>query len=48
MFFGARLLPSDVIEVPVGVSLGVIAAAIGLSVAASIQWPPRPVGRPAA
>jgi len=41
MFFGARLLLSDVIEVPIALSLGVIAAAIGLSIAASVLWPPR-------
>ena len=39
IFFGARLLLSDVIEVPTGLSLAVIAAALTLSVAASIKWP---------
>jgi tellurite resistance protein TerC len=39
VFFGARLLLSDFIEVPNGVSLGVIAAALALSVAASLNWP---------
>lgn len=38
-FFGARLLLGDVLEVPTGVSLGVIAAALALSVAASLKWP---------
>jgi len=38
-FFGVRLLLSDVVEVPVGISLGVIAAALVLSVTASIVWP---------
>jgi tellurite resistance protein TerC len=43
IFFGARLLLSDVIEVPNLVSLGLIAAALGLSVIASIRWPgPQP------
>lgn len=46
MFFGARLLLSDVVEVPIVLSLGVIATAIALSVVASIQWPPKPA-RPA-
>lgn len=41
MFFGVRLLLSNVIEVPIGLSLGVIAAALGLSVMASIRWPAR-------
>ena len=40
-FFGGRLLLSDVVEVPTAVSLAVIAAALTLSVAASIKWPGR-------
>jgi tellurite resistance protein TerC len=39
IFFGARLLLSDVVEFPNHVSLAVIAAALGLSVIASIKWP---------
>jgi tellurite resistance protein TerC len=39
IFFGARLLLDDVIEVPTGVSLGVIAVALALSVVASLKWP---------
>ena len=39
IFFGARLLLDDVLEVPTSVSLGVIAAALMLSVAASLRWP---------
>jgi tellurite resistance protein TerC len=39
IFFGARLLLGDVIDVPNAVSLGVIAAALALSVAASLKWP---------
>jgi tellurite resistance protein TerC len=39
MFFGGRLLLGDVIDIPTVVSLGVIAAALTLSVAASIKWP---------
>jgi tellurite resistance protein TerC len=42
MFFGARLLLSGVIEVPIGLSLGFIAAALGLSILVSIYWPPPP------
>ncbi len=38
-FFGGRLLLSDIVEVPTVVSLSVIAAALTLSVAASIKWP---------
>lgn len=40
MFFGLRLLLSEVIEVPTWVSLGVIAAALGLSILASLRSPP--------
>src|SRR5207244_9190606 len=39
VFFGARMLLTDVIEVPNYVSLSVIAAALTLSVVASINWP---------
>jgi tellurite resistance protein TerC len=39
IFFGARLLLDDVLEVPTGVSLGVIAVALALSVVASLKWP---------
>ncbi|HEV7838262.1 MAG TPA: hypothetical protein VGO75_09385, partial [Gemmatimonadaceae bacterium] len=43
IFFGVRLLLSDVIEVPNLVSLGLIAVALGLSVIASIKRPgPQP------
>jgi tellurite resistance protein TerC len=39
VFVGGRLLLSDVVEVPTGVSLAVIAAALAVSVAASLLWP---------
>jgi tellurite resistance protein TerC len=39
IFFGARLLLTGVVEVPNWLSLGVIAAAIAISVIASIKWP---------
>lgn len=39
IFFGARLLLSEVIEFPNYLSLAMIAAALGLSIAASIKWP---------
>jgi tellurite resistance protein TerC len=39
IFFGARLLLSDIVEFPNHVSLVVIAAALSLSVIASIRWP---------
>lgn len=39
VFFGGRLLLSDVVEVPNHVSLGVIAVALALSVIISLRWP---------
>jgi tellurite resistance protein TerC len=39
VFFGARLLLGNVVEVPTSLSLVVIAAALALSIAASIKWP---------
>jgi tellurite resistance protein TerC len=39
IFFGARLLLGDFVEVPNGVSLAVIAAALALAVVASLKWP---------
>lgn len=39
IFFGGRLLLSEVVEFPNHVSLGVIAVALTLSVVASIKWP---------
>ena len=39
VFFGVRLLLSDVFEFPNSVSLGVIAASLGLAIAASIKRP---------
>lgn len=43
VFFGVRLVLSDVITFPNHISLAVIAAALTLSIAASLKWtPPRP------
>jgi len=39
VFFGARLLLSEVVEFPNHLSLAVIAVALGLSVVASLKWP---------
>lgn len=39
IFFGARLLLGNVVEVPTLASLGVIAIALTLSIAASVRWP---------
>ena len=39
LFFGARLLLGEIIEFPHWVSLGVIAAALAISVIASLRWP---------
>jgi tellurite resistance protein TerC len=40
VFVGAKMLAADVIHIPVGVSLAVIAAVLALAVAASLMWPP--------
>jgi tellurite resistance protein TerC len=39
IFFGGRLLLNSFLEIPNGLSLGVIAASLALSVAASLKWP---------
>jgi tellurite resistance protein TerC len=39
VFVGAKMLLADVVEVPVGISLGVIGAVLGTSVAASLLFP---------
>ncbi len=46
VFFGGRMLLSDVIEVPTWISLGVITAALLVSIAASIGRPSRVSGEP--
>lgn len=43
VFVGAKMLLVDLYKVPIAASLGVIAALLGLSVAASLLAPPRPV-----
>jgi tellurite resistance protein TerC len=42
VFVGAKMLLADVVTVPVGVSLGVIALVLGASVAASLRFPRAP------
>jgi tellurite resistance protein TerC len=39
IFIGAKMLLEGLIHIPVGVSLGVVATLLGLSVAASLRWP---------
>lgn len=39
VFVGAKMLLTDVYNIPIGVSLGVIAVLIALSVLASLKWP---------
>jgi len=39
VFVGGKMLLTDVYKVPIGISLGVIAAFIALSVLASLKWP---------
>ena len=45
VFFGARLLLSGVVEFPNHISLGLIAVALALSVAASLKWPAKVTDR---
>jgi tellurite resistance protein TerC len=39
MFIGAKMLMENWIHIPVGVSLGIVATVLALSVAASLRWP---------
>ncbi len=39
LFVGAKMVLAEVVEVPIGVSLGVIAGILGTSVVASMIWP---------
>lgn len=41
-FVGVKMLLSDFYKIPIGISLGVIALALVLSVVASLIWPQRP------
>src|SRR5690554_6102244 len=41
VFVGAKMLASEVYPIPIGLSLGVVAAVIGASVGASLLWPSR-------
>jgi len=42
VFVGAKMVASDVYEMPIGLSLTIVAALIAGSVAASLLWPPSP------
>ncbi|NWG13285.1 MAG: TerC family protein [Acidobacteria bacterium] len=51
MFVGVKMVLSDICKIPIFISLGVVAAILVASVAASLLWPPRgtqvpPVPRP--
>lgn len=39
VFVGAKMLGSDIIQIPIGISLGVISLLLASSVAASLLWP---------
>ena len=43
VFVGAKMLLADLVDVPIGMALGVIAGVLVLSVAASLLWQPRKV-----
>jgi tellurite resistance protein TerC len=38
-FVGMKMLLEDIFPIPIGISLGVIAGILGLSIAASLRWP---------
>jgi tellurite resistance protein TerC len=41
MFIGSKMLLVDVVKIPLPVSLGVVVAVIGATVAFSLRFPPR-------
>ena len=43
-FVGVKMLISDVVIIPIGMALGVIACILGLSIAASLYWPEKSGG----
>ena len=43
MFIGAKMLLIDVYKIPIGISLGVVAATIATTIALSLLRPPPPV-----
>jgi tellurite resistance protein TerC len=48
IFVGAKMLLADLLAVPIGASLAVVAALLGLSLAFSLYWPaPSPGSKPA-
>lgn len=42
VFVGAKMLLADIVTIPIGVSLGIIAATLAAAVAASLRWPRAP------
>jgi tellurite resistance protein TerC len=47
VFVGLKMMLADLVKVPTGLSLGMVAAILGMSVAASLLWPKRAVQLPA-
>jgi TerC family integral membrane protein len=48
MFVGAKMVFSDIFPVPIAVALGIVALVLGVSIAASLIWPPREAAKPVA
>ncbi len=46
MFVGAKMVFSDVFPIHISVALGVVALVLGVSIAASLLWPPRVAAKP--
>jgi tellurite resistance protein TerC len=42
VFVGAKMLLADLVPIPIGISLGVVALVLGVSVGASLLWPKLP------
>lgn len=46
MFVGAKMVFSDIFPIPIAVALGIVALVLGVSIAASLIWPPRERAKP--
>jgi tellurite resistance protein TerC len=46
VFVGAKMVMADLYKIPTGLSLGVVAGILAVTVLASLLWPPRPVELP--
>ncbi len=46
MFIGVKMLVAKYFEIPIGISLAVVAVILASAVAISLIWPPKPAARP--